>query len=109
VIESYLTDTIDIITELKDANGVVTATTVQSDVKARWEDKNRIIVNQAGKEETSEGFLLVDPAASVSYTSKFKMKKIGGQAIQDPAKLRQPISIGRAHGFAGYEFWRVWL
>jgi hypothetical protein len=108
MIESYLTDTIDIKTPAFDLNGVQTGAPVQPGVKARIEDKTSIVRDLQGREVSSSCFLLIDPAATVGFDSLVYLKTQNGTARPDAAKGYAAKKIGRGHGF-GFEFWRVWL
>jgi hypothetical protein len=108
LIESYLTDLIDIITDTYDSFGVVTNSIIQSNIKARWEDKNGMVKNMEGQEVVYSGFLIVDPKANLEYNSRVKLLKQNGVITLQSQKERMIIRLGKAHGFDN-EYWRVWL
>ena len=108
MIEDYLVDTIDIITDLYDQNGVKTGTTTQVDVAARIEDRNQTVRNQKGQEVASSCYVMIDREASLSYISRMRLTKQNGESTQYPTKEWAILRLGKAHGF-DVEFWRAWL
>jgi hypothetical protein len=102
----YLTDEIDIITVITDANGVITTST-QSGVRARVAEKNRLILDRNGKEVVGSIQIILN-SISVAYESKIKIKKIAGAAYSRPTKEWQVKQVSKGHGFDS-ELTEVWV
>lgn len=107
MINSYLTDRIDIITRVVDQWGAST-TSAQTNVSARVEDKNTIVRDQTGKETAANVHVLLDPMASVSYQSRIKIKSRNGVAAEMPDKEWPIKSLAKGHMRINMT-WEVWL
>ena len=108
MIKAYLTDTIDIINRTYDNYGAVSSEDTQSGIKARIEDKNRIVRDINGNEVASSVFILIDKSATLKYESKIKLKTQNGIALEEANRERAILQLGKGHGFE-MGFWRVWL
>jgi len=107
MLDTYLTDEIDIVTTANDEWGVLTTSTVTG-VKARIEDENRVVKNQLGVDVASNCYLMVDPAAVINYTSKIMLKKRNGVAYEHQNKQRAIMKLGKAHSDI-LDYWEVYL
>ena len=106
-INEFLTDEIDIINVVTDGNGVLSKT-ILSGIKARVSEKNKLILNQSGKEVVSSGRIIISTGNTISYESKIKIKKICGTAYPKQNKEWQIQQLSRGHGFSN-DFIEVWL
>jgi hypothetical protein len=107
MIDSYLTDTIDIMTRTVDDWGASSETT-QASVKCRVEDTNRLIMDKDGKEVHAEAHLFIDKKAVLSYASRIKIKTRDGEPAELPNKEWPIKKFLKAHGFF-ISHWEVWL
>jgi len=107
MIETYLTDLIDIKTNTFDEWGAKTSTT-QSNIKARLEDETKIVRNKDGQEVASNGYFFIDKDAVLTYDTTIVIKKINDVTFLQDDKEYAPISISKAHGFM-FEYWEVWF
>ena len=107
VIESYLTDTIDIISRTVDEWGA-SHETVQSAVPCRVEDSNRLVMDKDGKEVHADAKLYIIKTATVNYTSRIKIKTRDGEPAELPNKEWPIKKLLKAHGFF-ISHWEVWL
>jgi len=107
MIQSYLTDTVDILTRTVDQWGASTTTT-QAGVKARVEDQNTVVRDQNGKEIASEIHIILGPDAIVNYQSFFKIKTRCGVTAEIPDKQWPVKKLSKGHGFTNLT-WEVWL
>lgn len=107
MILSYLTDLIDIILPAVDEWGVVTKTT-QSNIKARVEYSQKMVLNNSGQEVMGLADIFIDPSATITHESKIKVRKINGV---DTQIMDKELIIKRGpekhHGFSGFEYWEV--
>jgi argonaute-like protein implicated in RNA metabolism and viral defense len=107
LINSYLTDLIDIISYAVDEWGVTVSST-QTDVKARIENANKILLDVNGKEIQGSSKIILDNSIVVKLTDRIRFKKINGVTVQQDDKLYQVKKIDQAHGF-GASHWEVWV
>ena len=107
MINSYLTDTVDLVRRVVDAWGSSTSATVV-DVAARVEDKNRIVRDKDGKEVAANIHVMLDPGAVVDYQTFIKIKSRCGQVAELPLKEWPVKSLSKTHMF-GQSAWEVWL
>jgi len=106
LIDSYLTDKIDIVSLAYDEWGVPTES-VQTDVAARIEDKNELIKDREGKEVKSNTFIILSPDAIIDYDSKIIIREKSGETYTFDLKMAI-VKLSRAHNF-GLTHWEVWL
>lgn len=107
MIEAYLTDTVDIVTRVVDKWGSVSETT-QTGVAARWEDKNSVVRDRTGKDVVSNVHLMLNPSATVTYQSFFKLKTRCGEAADIPDQAWPVKAFTKSRGFENMA-WEVWL
>ena len=100
-------DEVDIITRVYDEWGHISSENTQSGVSARVEDKNQIIKDRNGQEVTSNTFIILDPEIDISYDSKIKIKKKGGETFNYDLEMAI-LKIGKQEGFT-LSHWEVWL
>jgi len=107
MINSYLTDTITIITSSLDEWGKET-TTEQTDINAKIEDTNKIITDGKGKEVVGNMFLLVEKTATLTYNSRIKIITKGGEATLVPNKEFIIKKLSSVVGWTA-SHWEVYL
>lgn len=107
MINSYLTDTIDIVAIAKDDWGVETRSAT-SGVLARVEDVNVLVKNNRGEEVIASIHLIVDYDETLSYDYKIQIKTRNGEAYPLSNK---DFAIQKMIKAAGFDFshWEVWL
>ena len=105
--ETYLTDTIDIITISVDEWGVVSKST-ESGIKCRIEDTNILVKDKDGKEVVSNTFLIIIHDAVLTYESKIQLKTKNGVAHPLANKEMVIKKLIKAGGFRS-SHWEVWL
>jgi hypothetical protein len=103
----FLTDQIDIVTTASDLNGVLN-TTVQSGIKARISEKNKLILNKDGKEVVGMMQIIIKDSNIVSYESKIRIKKLCGADYPRPNKDFQIHQLSKGHGLEN-NFFEVWI
>lgn len=107
LIDSYFTDTINIISQAVDENGVSTES-VQGPIDCRIEDKNKLITNREGKEVTGNMQVILNPDIDIKYESLIQILTRNGEATQAPTKKFIIKELGKPHGFTK-SHWEVWL
>lgn len=107
MLDIYLIDRINILTQARDEWGVLSET-VQTNIKARSEDENKIIVDRDGKEVFSEGYLIIDRLAILDYDCKIQIRSINGVEQDRKDKKYSILKLNKAHGIGAIgEHWEV--
>lgn len=107
LVNTYLTDTIDIITISSDEWGVITKST-QSGIAARIEDRNELVKNKDGKEVMAKTFVILNKDATITYESKVKLITKNGVAHPLADKEMTVLNLIKAGGFTASHY-EVWL
>lgn len=94
----FFTGSIKIISVSKDVNGVITET-VGSEINARVEDFNRLIINQRGQENLAEMIIYIDKKYSIKIDDKIMVITKEGNAYFNPLKKWKIIKLANIGGF----------
>jgi hypothetical protein len=84
-----------------DSDGVDTTITI-TDVPARVEDFNKLIVDSKGQEVFGEMIIFIDPSYSISEESKVLIVKKYGQAYSNPTKKWKVLKAPILHMFKAH-------
>jgi hypothetical protein len=88
MINSYLTDKIRIVTTTYTQNGAESSTD-SSDIKARVEDINDLVLDSDGKEVLGNMLIICNKDITVASTNKVKIRKKHGLDYEMPDKKFQ--------------------
>lgn len=107
IIETYLTDRVDLVTVSVDEWGSSTKT-IEANVKARIENENRLVLDQNGQEVMGHGPIFIHPDYDIKYETRIRIKKRNGVSIDTPDKEYAIKRLDLAHGFQK-SHWEAWV
>jgi len=109
MINTYLTDTINIIPILTDINGAIEeAPAVESICRVKYEVKT--VKSDTGQEIQSTAVLMLPAETTLDNNYKIQVTKIRGEAAPEPTKKYVVIKKGFGHGFSTAQSWlKVWI
>jgi hypothetical protein len=105
---AYLTDEVDLVSVVHDADGVEVRVVTQG-VAARVSERNRMVLDADGREVVGSMEIMLDPTVSIDYSTRVIVKRLGGSAYAQATKEWQIKQLSIGHLFATRTHVEVWV
>lgn len=105
MIDSYLQDEIDIVTQSYNEWGAIDSNST-SRIPAHIQDDNRVVTDVNGKEVVGNATIFINASQAITYTDMIRLKKRNGVNVDINDKKFPILRLAKLHGFTT-EYWEI--